>query len=55
MEVFLIDDEPVFLTLMILPGGTLGNVTIYSLGVAETLEKETFKKEYGYRWNTILC
>lgn len=53
LEVFLIDNEPVFLMLMILPSYTFGKFAIYNHGVAKTLRMDEFKKEGGYRWNTI--
>lgn len=55
LEVFLIDDGPVLLMLIILPGYTFGNFTICRHGVTKTLGMSGFKKECRYRWNTILC
>ena len=56
LEVFLIHGEPVFLMWMILPTYTFANFTIYQYthGLAKTLRMNGFKKEYGYRRNTIL-
>lgn len=46
LEVFLIDDEPVFLMLMILPTYTFANFIIYqyTCGLAKTLRMNGFKK-----------
>lgn len=47
LEVFLIDGEPVFLLLMMLPGYTFGNFKIYSHRVAKTLGVSGSKKNTG--------